>query len=466
MNACWKQVAMIACLGLLAGLGSTAWAQGNASPPPFDTVPVPGKAGAFEHRFATGDAAGTVLTVRDDDDEGPAVAAFKNPNGPKVYIVTYHDGVDVDAATDDLKANHGLGETYRYQHGLRGAALLVPESDRSATLAHLQADPQVASVIADRTNSIELVLASPLKLKKKSPQTIPWGIRRVGATETSDEGEGVTVAVLDTGIDLDHPDLAANVNPALIADFVGDSITRHRPGTDGHGHGTAMAGIIAACDNTIGVVGIGSRIKLVSVRMCSRHSTFTTSTAAAALNWAVEHAGQINVANMSWRVRWPDPGESDLYHPLIQGLVSAGVVAVAGSGNDGVDLTVEEILPAKYEEVITVSNYYTTESTGDIAYSDSSNYGPGIVDIGAPGAEVLSTWLNGRYLAGGGTSPATAHVSGAAALYLRKHPDATPAEVRQTLIDNGENGYPGQDAINPATGLPWDPEPLLNVRGF
>jgi subtilisin family serine protease len=456
---------------------------GNLAPePPFrgldDTSSAPEPRW---HSFSTGDAAATVIKVYDGYDLGPAVAAQLDPEGPKVFIVKFRPGVDVDAATTEIKAAHGAGEMYRYRHALRGAALVVENSRKAAQLA---ADPRVDTVMADGlVRGGDTVAVDTLaSLRPQPPQVIPAGIARVGATETDNEGEGVVVAVIDSGIELDHPDLVANIHPTIRADFVGDGTTQRNPGNDPLWHGTHVSGAIGAADNGIGVIGVVSKVELIPVRVLNKQGVGTWAQIIAGIDWVTEHAAIIRVANMSIGDLELNPNyddgncgytNGDLVHQAICASVASGLTIVAGAGNDSVDASNQR--PASYDEVITVAAYWHNPSgldpaqwdpSGDVGFDvgfpDWSNYGAD-VDIAAPGVNVWSTTRHGRYEFAYGTSMAAPHVAAAAAMYIYRHPNATPAQVRDAIIRNGENGYLDQYPDNPDS---LHAEPLLDVRRF
>ncbi len=392
-------------------------------------------------------------TVNDKDDLGIAMAALASPVWPKVYIVTYKPSLPVDATTDALKETYGLGETYRYYTALQGAALLVPDGKTVRALAR---DARVEQVVPDR--EVKLIPDREFKIAAKpgnpvqiDSQTVPTGLIRIGGLLNTNEGSGVTVAVLDTGIDLDHPDLAANIHPTLKKDCVRDSISRRNPANDGNGHGSHVAGTIAAVDNTFGSLGVGSQIKLVSVRVLNSQGSGTWTSVICGIDWVTSKSADIQVASMSLGGSGSDTDSA--LRSAIQASVNAGVTYTVAAGNSGADAA--NFVPAAYDAVITVSAY--DASNGDIGFPSWSNYGKD-VDIAAPGVSIFSTYKDGGYATLNGTSMATPHVAAAAALYLKNNPGALPAAVKTAIISVGENGYNGQDVPGGR-----HPEPLLNI---
>ena len=310
-------------------------------------------------------------------------------------------------------------------------------------------------------------------------------IRRIGGLESPtakidgiDERVNIDVAVIDTGIQPDHPDL----NVVGGYNCVGNG--NASAWADKDGHGTMVAGFIGALDNDLGVVGVAPGARLWALRVQNKKETITDTAVWCALYWVSQHSDVIDVVNMS--IVDPDPNRNepcgpkgkDRLHEAICDLVRKGVTVVVGAGNDAMDTTT--FTPAAWPEVITVSaladndgqpgglggSFASTSSWCDPAYAayqddhmaGFSNFGAA-VDIAAPGVCIQSTWPGSQYLIWSGTSFATPLVSGAAALYLSTHPSATPAQVRGALAARAEPGpIPGDpDAY---------PEGVLNVRGL
>ena len=260
------------------------------------------------------------------------------------------------------------------------------------------------------------------------PQTVPWGIERVRAPEAwaSSEGAGVKVGIVDTGIDLNHPDLRANI--AGNASFVLGAPS----GEDDNGHGTHVAGTVAAVNNEIGVVGVAPRAKLYAVKVLSRTGQGWLSDIIDGLTWCVNN--RIQVVNMS--LGCAEGNES--FHAAIQAVHGAGIIMVAAAGNDGQGRV---SYPAAYdEEVIAVS---ATDSDNRLA--SFSNYGWEI-DFAAPGVGINSTYFRWRYRELSGTSMASPHVAGVCALRLAAHRRESPAEVEAALAGAAEDlGAAGPD---------------------
>jgi hypothetical protein len=259
----------------------------------------------------------------------------------------------------------------------------------------------------------------------------------------------VVVAIIDSGIDLTHPDLAANLwtNPGEIA---GNGIDDDRNGfvddihgwnfvdgnanvQDGYGHGTHVAGIIGAVGNDgIGVTGVAWRVSLMVLRVQNDSGAGSTSAVIGALRYATtmrrDFGIDVVVTNNSWEAA---AGYSRVVEGLIREQGAAGITFVAAAGNHGTDNDVTPRYPGNYDlpNVITVASL---ASSGVLA--GSSDYGATTVDLAAPGTFILSTWKGGGYAALSGTSMAAPHVSGTVALLAAAKPEITVAEVRAAIL--------------------------------
>jgi subtilisin len=276
-------------------------------------------------------------------------------------------------------------------------------------------------------------------------QTLPRGVNRVDADENpwadiNGGGDGIDadVAVLDTGI-AKHPDLTIAGGKSCVG----------KSYADGNGHGTHVAGTIAAKDNTKGVVGVAPGARLWAVKVLNSKGTGRLSSVICGLDWVYAHRDEIDVVNLSLSAP-VDPADQDacgpattpLHRAICRVVNEADIPVVVAAGNQGEDAATK--VPATYDEVITVSAFTDVDGKpggegessctrdGDDTFAAFSNFGEDI-DIAAPGVCIRSTWLNGKYRSLDGTSMATPHVTGAVALYRAKNPRATAAAVRTWL---------------------------------
>lgn len=382
---------------------------------------------------------------------------------PGQYIVVFKDGVtNPDQDTDALTRRHRLTVHHRYHAAMRGFAAEIPAGE----LAALKNDPRVAFVTEDRVVSIDDAryavrpwyapfVAQHHLLRRPSPsptptptptpsQVLPTGVDRVNAENKGNTGAGVNVAVLDTGIDLTHPDLKDNI-------VGGKNCSSGSSYADGNGHGTHVAGTIAAENNSIGVVGVAPNAKLWAVRVLNSAGSGTWSSVICGIDFVTAHApgsgGPITVANMSLGGGGTSDNNcgysnNDPLHQAMCRSRDAGVTYVVAAGNNAGPTNAT--VPAAYDDaVITVSALADSDGqpngTGvatsygaDDTFASFSNYG-GEVDLGAPGVHIYSTWKGGGYRAITGTSMATPHVTGAAVLYLAANPGAAWTQVRDGL---------------------------------
>jgi subtilisin family serine protease len=272
-----------------------------------------------------------------------------------------------------------------------------------------------------------------------------WGMAKINAAAAWDITTGsasVVVGDIDTGIDYSHPDLAANVwvNPGEVAgnaidddgngyvdDVNGwDFVNNDNNPMDDHGHGTHTSGTVgAAGNNGVGVAGVNWNVRVAGLKFLSAQGSGTTSNAIRAIQYAT--AKGMRVTNNSWGGGGPSQGLFD----AIAAARNAGSLFVAAAGNNGANNDLMPFYPASYtlDNVIAVAA--TTSSDGLASFS---NYGATSVDLGAPGAGIVSTVPGNRYESWSGTSMATPHVSGAAALLLAAHPAWTYAQVRDRIF--------------------------------
>jgi subtilisin family serine protease len=393
--------------------------------------------------------AGTRLTLMGQGVPPPQAAA-------KDYIVVFHDGErDVDGLAAEHGRAYGVTVSQRYHAALKGYAATIPQ----ARLGDVQRDPRVAFVSEDRPVAA-------------AAQTLPTGVDRIDgelSSHYSSNAWNIAVAVIDTGSG-PHADLniAGGKNCSTGNSF-----------SDGNGHGTHVAGTIGAINNAAGVAGVAPGIPIYSVRVLNNQGSGSWSSIICGIDWVTANASSrnIKVANMSLVGVGSDDGNcgnsnADALHKAICGSVGAGVTYVVAAGNDNIDVAF--VVPAAYDEVLTVTAVAdfngqpgggavaTCLSDVDDTSADFSNFTlPGSSDeghtIAAPGVCVLSTWKGGGYSTISGTSMASPHAAGTAALCIATGTcPGTPADVINKLrfdasVQLADYGFLG-DPNNPIAG--------------
>lgn len=273
-------------------------------------------------------------------------------------------------------------------------------------------------------------------------QTTPWGIDRVFGDESysfptwgtppevMNKGAGIGVAVLDTGIDVDHEDL--NVVGGKRFYLRGLTLRSDDQYNDVYGHGTHVAGTIAALDNGLGVVGVAPEVSLYAVKVLGDNGSGSTSAIIAGIQWVCEQ-NNISIINMSLGSSYYS---STFDAACKKAYLEEGILIVASAGNSGNDAGTGDTVgyPAKYDSVIAVA---ASDSSDDRAYFSST--GPD-VDLIAPGVNIMSTVPDSQYEEGwSGTSMASPHVAGTAALVWAENPMMSNGEVWQILTTTAEN---------------------------
>ncbi|QFU07043.1 Thermophilic serine proteinase precursor (plasmid) [Pseudoalteromonas sp. THAF3] len=292
-----------------------------------------------------------------------------------------------------------------------------------------------------------------------------WGLHNLGQTGGTEDADidaveawdittgsaDVIVGVIDTGVDYSHPDLAMNmwVNPGEVAGdgvdndgngYIDDvhginAITGDGDPMDDQGHGSHVSGTIGASGNNAeGVVGVNHEVSIAGCKFLSAAGTGSTSDAIECIDYfvALKNDGHnIRVTNNSWG----GGGFSQALADAITASENADILFVAAAGNDAVDNDVNPHYPSSYEHESVLSIASTTHTD---AMSGFSQWGLTSVDMGAPGSAILSTVPGGGYASYSGTSMATPHVAGAAALVLSVNPSLSAVEVKQLLMSSGD----------------------------
>jgi len=310
----------------------------------------------------------------------------------------------------------GVSGTIKYTyHIIPVIAATIPEG----AIAALQANPRVAYVEPDAVvHTLDAELDNS------------WGVDRIDAEEVhaTNKGTGVKVAIIDTGIDYEHEDLKANykggfdfvnsVDANGDGDYDDPEDTKDEDPMDDHGHGTHVAGIVAAEDNEIdtSVVGVAPEADLYALKVLDETGGGYWSDLIAAIQWSVDN--EMQVINMSLG----GPGQSVALEETCDAADMAGIILVAAAGNGG------RIIPAAFDSVIAVA---ASDSDDKIpGWSSKGSY----IELTAPGVDVYSTWLGNTYKEGSGTSMAAPHVTGTVALMIT----GEVSDIRTTLQATAE----------------------------
>lgn len=340
---------------------------------------------------------GTTVIVGIAAASAPARAA----PGDKIagsYICVFKPGAvargNVRAEAAKAASNAGGQVRHHYQNSVRGfsAAMSANGAQQAAAnnrnIAYCEQDQEMSIIQSD-----PLVFRTLGKPAPTQPaQTTPWGITRVNGGSGS---SSATAWVIDTGIDLDHPDL--NVDSGRSRSFVRDSSP-----DDFNGHGSHVAGTIAAKNNAIGVIGVTPGATLVSVRVLDRSGSGTNSGVIAGVDY-VAGAGQAgDVANMSL-----GGGVSQALDDAVVAAAATGVKFTLAAGNESESATLHSPARANGPNVYTVSSFAKND-----VWSSFSNYGNPPVDYAEPGSSIPSTYKNGGYATLSGTSMAAPHLAG------------------------------------------------------
>jgi len=354
---------------------------------------------------------------------------------PNQYIIYLQDNKEESNSIDPVEFyNSELKDTgtqllYVYYDVVKGLAIKIPNEK---VLEQLKNNPLVSYMGNDRKISAFIDTHT-------ENQIVPASVDRV------EDGESLNninpnfvdadIAILDTGIDLDHPDLNVFHERSFI------------PGTinadDDHGHGTHLAGVAAAKDNSFGMVGIAPGARLWAIKVLESSGMGEISTLIKGLDYINQHQNQVDVAVLSLGCEC----ESGALNIAINNSIKAGITIVVAAGNEGKDAGT--FTPANNPEVITVSAIADTDGKcggngpptpygADDMLASFSNYG-NVVDISAPGVDIYSTFKSNSYTKLTGTSMAAPHVAGAAALYKSLHPEASPNDVKNYLLTTGTN---------------------------
>ncbi|MFE6527500.1 S8 family peptidase [Streptomyces rochei] len=358
--------------------------------------------------------------------EGTVLAAGSPTAVKDSYIVTLKKSTGLkasSAAGKDLVEDYGGTVKKTFRSALNGytATLSATEARR------LAADPAVASVEQDQR----------VRLADTTQANAPWGLDRIDQTSLplsgtytypDSAGSGVTAYVIDTGVRITHQQISGR------ASYGYDAVDGDTTASDGNGHGTHVATTIAGT-----TYGAAKKAKIVAVRVLDNNGSGTTAGVIAGIDWVTANHSGPSVANLSL-----GGGASTTLDTAVRNSIADGVTYAVAAGNSGANAS--SYSPARVTEAITVGA--TTSTDAKASYS---NYGS-VLDLFAPGSSITAGWHTGDTATNtiSGTSMATPHVAGAAAVYLANHTSATPAQVATALVNGATTGK----VTSPGTASP------------
>ncbi|MFF2508563.1 S8 family peptidase [Streptomyces sp. NPDC058067] len=357
--------------------------------------------------------------------DGKVIAAGSPDAVKGSYLVTLKKTAGFKSASADGKgliSEYGGTVKRTFRSALNGyaAALSATEARR------LAADPAVASVEQNQRVHVDATQSSA-----------PWGLDRIDQaalplsgtyTYPDSAGSGVTAYVIDTGVRITHAQISGR------ASYGYDAVDGDTTAQDGNGHGTHVATTIAGS-----TYGVAKKAKIVAVRVLDNNGSGTTAGVIAGIDWVTAHHSGPSVANLSL-----GGGASTTLDNAVKKSIASGVTYAVAAGNSGVDASTSS--PARVAEAITVG---ATDSSDTKA--SWSNYGS-VLDVFAPGVSITAGWNTSDTATNtiSGTSMATPHVAGAAAVYLAGHTSATPAQVASALTGGATSGV----VKSPGSGSP------------
>ncbi|MFF1452475.1 S8 family peptidase [Streptomyces sp. NPDC058274] len=358
--------------------------------------------------------------------EGKVLAAGSPTAVKGSYIVTLKKAAGFKAASSrgkNLINEYGGSVKNTFSTALNGYT-----ADLSATEAkRLAADPAVAAVEQNQT----------VHLTDTTQSSAPWGLDRIDQsalplsgtyTYPDSAGSGVTAYVIDTGVRITHTQISGR------ATYGYDAVDGDTTADDGNGHGTHVATTIAGS-----TYGVAKKAKIVAVRVLDNNGSGTTAGVIAGVDWVTNNHSGPSVANLSL-----GGGASTTLDTAVSNSIASGVTYAIAAGNSNANAS--SYSPARVAAAITVGA--TTNTDARASYS---NYGS-VLDIFAPGSSILAGYNTSDTATAtlSGTSMATPHVAGAAAVYLASHTSATPAQVSTALV----NGATSNVVSGPGTGSP------------
>ena len=420
-------------------------------------------------------------SLRVQPQETPVVVDDKRPRPPKKprvesepeVLVRFKPGISIDAIRQIAgRSNDRLDDEIESVNGLafiddldNADPVTVAEQYAAMTDQVLYAEPNFEIRIDPQPNTAvgnDLLKREPGTLIPNDPQfENQWSLNNLGqdggkkradidalkAWTISHGSEKIVVAVLDSGVDYTHKDLVANMwmRPDNIPQYSDnelgtfddlhgfDADANIADPMDDNGHGTHCAGVIGAeGDNNEGIAGINWHVQIMPLKFLGRGGFGSTANAIEAINYAIDRKSKgvnVRVINASWG----STSRSKALEDTIRAAGEAGILFVAAAGNNGTDNDKRPHYPSNYDlpNVISVAALDRSDELASF-----SNFGVKTVHVAAPGKDIVSTWLNDDYRGASGTSMATPHVAGVAALILSKSPKLSVEKLRARILES------------------------------
>ncbi|MGZ3145325.1 S8 family serine peptidase [Lentzea chajnantorensis] len=368
---------------------------------------------------ATATVAATAGQAVAQQPEAAVAQAERHHPGQYVVVLKAEARAAAGGQAEALTRRYGGRVTDTYSVTLNGFAVRDLSEQQARRLA---ADPSVRSVHQDGTS----------RANGEQPNPPSWGLDQVDQRTTAldkkyaypNEGEGVTAYVIDSGISVQHPEFEGRASHGY------DLLDNDADASDCYWHGSHVAGTIAGK-----TVGVAKKAKVVAVRSLDCRGSGPDSVTVSAMEWVAKNAVKPAVVNLSLGMDVLGVGDEQ-----VKAMVAKGLVVVVSAGNNGEDAC--GVSPARVPEALTVGWFNKDRTRG-------GNYGR-CVDLFAPGGNIHSSDNAGSFRTASGTSMASPHVAGAAALYLSAHPGATPQQVGDALVRSATPDL----VSNPGTGSP------------
>jgi len=358
-----------------------------------------------------------------------AVVAAQPELVPGQYIVVFKNEVqDVPGLVQSLIKAHGAQHRHTYSRAIKGFAAQMSDAAAAAIARH----PQVAYVEQDQVmHAIATEANATWGLDRIDQRALPLS----GTYTYTPSGAGVTAYIIDTGIRFDHVEFGGRAVAGI------DEVTAGGDAADCNGHGTHVSGTVGGT-----TYGVAKSVHLVAVRVLDCSGSGTTSGVIAGIDWVTSNHATPAVANMSL-----GGGASTALDDAVRRSISSGVTYAIAAGNSNADACSSS--PSRVVEAITVGA--TTSSDARASYS---NFGS-CLDLFAPGSSITSSWYTSTTATNtiSGTSMATPHVTGTAALYLETNPTASPSAVAGAIVSSATSGVVASAGTNSPNKLLYSP---------